>query len=138
MEPQNDSGLVLNQVSLTPRQASVLHSIRLYLEKNGCPPSIRDLVEMEGLHSVAPIQSALNLLREKGCVDWVDGKARTIRLIESSNKANEIHVNYYDRTPRRIILELKIGDQPGLIVHDKRNDLALELLLKKAIGSVVE
>ena len=45
-------------------------------------PSIRQMMEAMGLKSPAPIQSRLKHLQQKGFINWQEGKARTLQIVE--------------------------------------------------------
>ncbi|MGA1627211.1 MAG: transcriptional repressor LexA, partial [Prochlorothrix sp.] len=53
-----------------------------YIHENQHPPSIRQMMNAMGLKSPAPVQSRLKHLQRKGYIDWSEGKARTIRILE--------------------------------------------------------
>jgi repressor LexA len=53
-----------------------------YIRQNQHSPSIRQMMKAMGLKSPAPIQSRLEHLRTKGYIDWDEGKARTIRILQ--------------------------------------------------------
>ncbi|HEY9645049.1 MAG TPA: transcriptional repressor LexA [Chroococcidiopsis sp.] len=54
-----------------------------YIKENQHSPSIRQMMRAMGLRSPAPIQSRLEHLREKGYIDWTEGRARTIRVLQA-------------------------------------------------------
>ena len=49
-------------------------------------PSIRQMMKAMNLRSPAPVQSRLERLRNKGYIDWTEGKARTIRVLHQPEK----------------------------------------------------
>ena len=51
-----------------------------YIRVNQHSPSIRQMVRGMNLRSPAPIQSRLEHLKNKGYIEWSEGKARTIRV----------------------------------------------------------
>ncbi|HEY9622588.1 MAG TPA: transcriptional repressor LexA [Crinalium sp.] len=53
-----------------------------YIKENQHSPSIRQMMRAMGLKSPAPIQSRLDHLRNKGYIDWTEGRARTIRVLQ--------------------------------------------------------
>jgi repressor LexA len=46
-------------------------------------PSIRQMMQAMHLKSPAPVQNRLEHLRAKGYIDWSQGQARTIRILQS-------------------------------------------------------
>ncbi|MGJ3246563.1 MAG: transcriptional repressor LexA [Elainellaceae cyanobacterium] len=72
--------------SLTEVQQELYDWLVEYIRENQHSPSIRQMMRAMGLKSPAPIQSRLEHLRNKGYIGWTEGKARTIRLIESVHR----------------------------------------------------
>ena len=56
----------------------------VYIRENRHSPSIRQMMRAMKLKSPAPIQSRLEHLRNKEYIDWTEGKARTIRILQES------------------------------------------------------
>lgn len=67
--------------SLTPAQQELYDWLVQYIRASQHAPSIRQMMKAMNLKSPAPIQSRLERLRNKGYIDWDEGKARTIRII---------------------------------------------------------
>lgn len=67
--------------SLTPAQKELYDWLLEYIRTNQHSPSIRQMMLAMKLKSPAPIQSRLERLRNKGYIDWTEGKARTIRIL---------------------------------------------------------
>jgi repressor LexA len=53
-----------------------------YIRQHQHSPSIRQMMKAMNLRSPAPIQSRLEHLRAKGYIDWTEGRARTIRVLQ--------------------------------------------------------
>ncbi len=66
---------------LTPAQQQLYDYLVAYIGENQQSPSIRQMMQAMDLKSPAPVQARLALLRKKGCIDWEEGKARTVRLL---------------------------------------------------------
>jgi repressor LexA len=66
---------------LTDAQQELYDWLVEYISENQHSPSIRQMMKAMGLRSPAPVQSRLEHLRNKGYINWTDGKARTIRLM---------------------------------------------------------
>jgi len=66
---------------LTEVQQQLFDWLVDYIKQNQHSPSIRQMMRAMGLKSPAPIQSRLEHLRAKGCIDWTEGRARTIRIL---------------------------------------------------------
>ena len=57
-----------------------------YIYQHQYSPSIRQMMQAMKLKSPAPVQSRLEHLRQKGYIDWIDGQARTIRIVNTPTK----------------------------------------------------
>lgn len=71
---------------LTPRQTELLEFIEGFMAQHGMAPTIRE--QMTGLEARSPscIQNLLEHLRNKGYVDWLPRKPRSIRILHSLRK----------------------------------------------------
>ncbi|GBF82071.1 transcriptional repressor LexA [Aphanothece sacrum] len=67
--------------SLTPAQQELYDWLVLYINEKQHAPSIRQMMKAMNLRSPAPVQSRLERLRNKGYIDWTEGKARTLRIL---------------------------------------------------------
>ena len=56
----------------------------IYIRENRHSPSIRQMMREMKLKSPAPVQSRLDHLRKKGYIDWNEGQARTIRILQET------------------------------------------------------
>ncbi len=72
--------------NLTPAQKELYDWLVEYIQTTQYAPSIRQMMVAMNLRSPAPIQSRLERLRNKGYIDWIDGKARTIRILHQPEK----------------------------------------------------
>jgi len=66
---------------VTPPQLALLRAIRHRIAAHGYSPSIRELADDLG---VCPndVKGKLHRLRREGLVTFVDGQARTVRVVE--------------------------------------------------------
>lgn len=71
-------------VELTKSQKEVLDKIKLFIEKNGYAPTVRELCFFTDRSSPATIHFHLKNLKEKGYIDFNYNKNRTIRLINDN------------------------------------------------------
>ncbi|MGI8934061.1 transcriptional repressor LexA [Leptolyngbya sp. BC1307] len=69
---------------LTEAQQELYDWLVRYIRENRHSPSIRQMMRAMKLKSPAPIQSRLEHLRRKEYIDWTEGKARTIRILQES------------------------------------------------------
>lgn len=72
----------------TPRQLDVVEAIRVLTEREGIPPTIREIGQFVGIRSTNCVHQHLDSLRRKGLVTWDTvstygggPKARTLRLV---------------------------------------------------------
>jgi repressor LexA len=68
--------------SLTPAQKELYDWLVEYIQTRQHSPSIRQMMRAMQLKSPAPIQSRLEHLKNKGYIEWTEGRARTIRIRE--------------------------------------------------------
>jgi repressor LexA len=71
---------------LTSAQQELYDWLVQYINENQHAPSIRQMMIAMRLRSPAPVQSRLERLRNKGYITWTEGKARTIRILNSEPK----------------------------------------------------
>ena len=76
--------------SLTPAQKELYDWLVEYISSTQHAPSIRQMMKAMNLRSPAPVQSRLERLRNKGYIDWTDGKARTLRILHQPDKGLSI------------------------------------------------
>jgi len=69
---------------LTPVQKELYDWLEEYIRTNQHSPSIRQMMRAMKLKSPAPIQSRLEHLKNKGYIEWTEGKARTIRICDEA------------------------------------------------------
>lgn len=67
---------------LSEKQKELYQAIGYFIDKNGYPPTIRELCQIVNNSSTAPVFDKLNKLRKKGYITYIDGKPRTIRLLK--------------------------------------------------------
>ena len=67
---------------LTPRQQFVYETIKNFIENNGYAPSVRELCNLCNVNSSATMWVHLQKIKQKGYIDFVEHKSRTIRIIK--------------------------------------------------------
>ena len=67
---------------LSEAQNELYEWIKVYMRDFKHSPSIRQMMHAMGLKSPAPIQSRLRHLQEKGFINWQEGKARTLQIVD--------------------------------------------------------
>ena len=68
--------------NLSEAQNELYEWIKDYMKDFKHSPSIRQMMHAMGLKSPAPIQSRLRHLQEKGFINWQEGKARTLQIVD--------------------------------------------------------
>lgn len=71
---------------LTEAQQQLYNWLAEYIREHQHSPSIRQMMQAMKLKSPAPVQSRLEHLRAKGYIEWTEGKARTIRIMQSGRQ----------------------------------------------------
>ena len=69
---------------LTQAQQELYDWLVIYIRETRHSPSIRQMMREMKLKSPAPVQSRLDHLRKKGYIDWNEGQARTIRILQET------------------------------------------------------
>jgi repressor LexA len=69
-------------MELTKAQQELYDWLVEYIREHQYAPSIRQMMQAMDLKSPAPIQSRLEHLRNKGFIEWSEGKARTIKILK--------------------------------------------------------
>ena len=70
---------------LNKREKSILKYIAKQIEKNGYPPSVREIGKAVGLSSTATVHGYLARLEEKGYLKKETQKGRTLKLLKDEN-----------------------------------------------------
>lgn len=65
---------------LTARQRETLTKVVKFIDRNGYPPTVRELAEMLDV-KVSAAHRLLGRLRDAGWVDWEDGQRRTLTVL---------------------------------------------------------
>ncbi|MBE9221322.1 repressor LexA [Cyanobacterium stanieri LEGE 03274] len=71
--------------NLTPAQKELYDWLVEYINVNKYSPSIREMMKAMNLRSPAPIQSRLERIKAKGYIDWIEGQARTMKILKPYN-----------------------------------------------------
>lgn len=73
-------------MKLTDNQKKIYEAIRSYWEENHLPPRQVDLQWMVGWKWLRQVQQTLEALRKKGLIDYIDGQARSIRIVKKDGE----------------------------------------------------
>lgn len=66
---------------LTPRQREVLEWIVAYIDHHGYSPTYREIARGMGLPSTNNVWQFVQSLKERGAIDYVPARARSIRVL---------------------------------------------------------
>lgn len=78
---KNGGGAVSGRFGLTPRMAEALGFIARRIEADGTPPSLQEIASELGIGSRMRARELLRGLRERGHIDWIDGRERSLRIL---------------------------------------------------------
>jgi len=68
-------------MELPDKQAELLETVKAFISGNGYAPTYKELAVIQGVR-INTIFSSLKALKKKGYVDWIEGKSRTLRVID--------------------------------------------------------
>ena len=74
---------------LNKREVAILKFIEKQVNKNGYPPSVREIGKAVGLSSTATVHGYIAKLAKKGYIKKEDQKGRTLRLIKGGAKESQ-------------------------------------------------
>ncbi len=74
--------------TLYPRERQVLEFVTQFAQRFGYAPTLKEIGEALGMHSVATVHEHLDHLRQKGYIKKLDGAARGIELIEGMYRSS--------------------------------------------------
>ena len=69
-------------VVLYKRQRQIMDYISQYIQKNGYSPTLHDIAEAIGVHSLATVHEHLGALIKKGVIKKFDGAVRGIEILD--------------------------------------------------------
>ena len=72
-------------IDINKREKEILEFIEEQVNKNGYPPSVREIGKAVGLSSTATVHGYLLRLEEKGYVRKENQKGRTLRILKNEN-----------------------------------------------------
>lgn len=77
---------------LTARQQQVLEIITRYIDRNGTPPSLREIAGELGVNGTLGIMKHLTALEKKGCLSRREGSSRGIVLAPPTSQAASLPI----------------------------------------------
>ncbi|MEY4206343.1 MAG: hypothetical protein RL255_180 [Actinomycetota bacterium] len=79
----------IDENGLTPRQLKILQAIKVAMEKNGYPPSMREIGEAAGLASPSSVKYQLEALEEKGWIRRDPSRGRALEVLTPGDERFE-------------------------------------------------
>jgi len=70
-------------ITLYKRQKQILDFIRQYIDKYGYSPTLGEIAEAMGVHSLATVHEHLQTLTAKGVIKRFDGAVRGIEIVDN-------------------------------------------------------
>ncbi|MCZ6898066.1 MAG: helix-turn-helix domain-containing protein [Betaproteobacteria bacterium] len=67
--------------NLTPKQKRAYDFIASYIEKEGVCPSYDEIMDYLGLKSKSNVNRIVKTLKERGWIDYIPNKARSLTLL---------------------------------------------------------
>lgn len=122
--------------ALTDAQQELYDWLVEYIRAHQHSPSIRQMMRAMGLKSPAPVQSRLEHLRKKGYIDWSEGQARTIRILQDDRGVpiyGTIAAGYVNAVFTDNVERLDIAGMPF-----KRGDYALQVTGDSMVGAMIQ
>lgn len=104
---------------LTPKQRQVLEAVREFQNRNGYPPTVRELAEWFGLSSPASVHKILQVLKDKGYLRKDERKSRSLGLVDDDSMVRRVR-------PFPLLGKVEAG-MPQLAYEDKEAELYLDL-----------
>lgn len=71
-------------MSLTNRQEKVLDAINTFINENRFPPTSREVGKALGIKSSSTVHGHFVRLKDKGYIDWVEAKPRTLKVLKGA------------------------------------------------------
>ena len=68
-------------MELAEKQLELLEIIKAFISDNAYAPTHQELADIRGVR-VNAVSIGIVALKKKGYVDWIEGKSRTLRVID--------------------------------------------------------
>ncbi len=106
-------------MALSEKDIKILDFIYEQIDKNGFPPSVREIGDAVGLNSTATVHARLKKLEENGFIEKTSSKYRSIRLINYTPKNVRSGVNYHEEKYLEVpVLGKVTAGEPILAVQE--------------------
>jgi repressor LexA len=67
---------------MTEKQEKIYNIVKKFIDENGYAPSVREIGKIAGVTSTATVFDHMKKLKEKGYINYIKGKPRTIRIVK--------------------------------------------------------
>ena len=67
---------------MTEKQEKIYNIIKEFINENGYAPTVREIGEIAKLNSPSTVFTHLLNLKNKGYINYVEGKPRTIKVVK--------------------------------------------------------
>jgi SOS-response transcriptional repressor LexA len=71
----------MSAMGLTERQQAQYDALVAYVDEHDRPPSVRELAAVLGVRGTGHVHDVLSMLKERGYVDWIPRRPRSLRLL---------------------------------------------------------
>lgn len=68
---------------MTRKQLEVLNTIKDYIDREGIPPTVRELCDIVGLKSSSTMHGYIKRLENQGYISMIKGSPRSIRIVKN-------------------------------------------------------
>ena len=97
---------------LNDREKDILKFIEKELNKNGYPPSVREIGQAVGLKSTATVHAYLNRLEKIGKISRKNKRGRTLQLLKGGKAYTPRNVKKAEEKEKEIYTEKELVDVP--------------------------
>ena len=97
---------------LNDREKDILKFIEKELNKNGYPPSVREIGQAVGLKSTATVHAYLNRLEKIGKISRKNKRGRTLQLLKGGKAYTPRNVKKAEEKEKEISTEKELVDVP--------------------------
>lgn len=68
---------------MTGKQLEVLNTIKDYIDREGIPPTVRELCDIVGLKSPSTMHGHIKRLESQGYISMIKGSPRSIKIVNN-------------------------------------------------------
>jgi len=105
-------------VHMTRRQKEILDFVSGYLDEKGYAPTIEEIAEHFGLHSLATVHKHLTNLQEKGLIKRAWNRSRALELVPSTMQVRAVELPVLGRVAAGTPIEAISGTETMWVPED--------------------